>query len=170
MDLLCRLTRAALWHHTPPLTGWASEPRCRLGGFNDRGHLGGRSCVLALSCCKRAGGSREVLCSCCHCRYSGAASGATGASCDLELMYFWCVVSCPVLTQVGCWCALTSSVGAAVIKACSLLQNLINTSHILSPHVQQSWQLPFLLLWEPHPCNTQTLSRSGDRPVALVET
>lgn len=112
LDLLCRVTRAALWHHIPPPVGWVSEPRCRLGGFNDRGHLSDGSCVLALSHCKRAGESRKVLCSCCHCRYSGAASGATGASCDLELMYFWCVVSCPVLTRDR-WgrCSLTSSVG-----------------------------------------------------------
>lgn len=168
--MLCRATRAALWQHTPTPMGWVSEPRCRLGGFNDRGHLSGGSCVLALSCCKRAGESREVLCSCCHCRYSGAASGATGASCDLELMYFWCVVSCPVLTGVRWYVCSNLFSGAAVIKACSLLQNLINTSLILSPRVQQRWQLPFLLLWEPHPCATQTLSRSGDRPVALLET
>lgn len=50
-DLLCRVTRAALWQHTPTPMGWVSEPRCRLGGFNDRGHLSGGSCVLALSHC-----------------------------------------------------------------------------------------------------------------------
>lgn len=103
VDLLCRFASPALLHGTLPLKGWVSEhPRrsCWFLCFHDRNHLeGGGPAAL-----QNIGGSAAALCFCCHCRYLAELGmwchSSAGASCDLQLMYFWCVVSHYVLAQV----------------------------------------------------------------------